>query len=146
MVKDIVDFRNFRLIGTALGAGSAGIQGIFHGPGYYYLLAIPYIIFNGDPYGGVVLMFIFGAGTLALGFLLGKKMFGDVGALLLTTLLAISPPLIAQSRAIWSPFPSTFFVMLSLLFTYLMNLKIKKQNILIFLFLCLLSVILLLRK
>src|SRR3990167_1835456 len=134
MVKDIVDSHNLRLIGTALGAGSAGIQGIFHGPGYYYFLAIPYIIFHGDPYGGVILMFIFGVGALIVGFLLGKKMFGNTGALLLTTLLALSPPLIAQARAIWSPFPSTFFVMLSLLFTYLINVpKIKKQNILVFL-------------
>lgn len=134
IVKDIVDLHNLRLVGTVLGAGSAGIQGIFHGPGYYYFLAIPYIIFQGDPYGGVVLMLIFGLGTLAVGFLLGKKMLGNTGGLFLTTLLAISPPLIAQSRFIWNSFPSTFFVMLSLLFTYLINVpKVKKQNLLIFL-------------
>lgn len=134
MTKEIVVDHHLRLIGTPLGGGSAGIQGIFHGPLYYYFLAIPFILFSHDPYGGVVLMFIFGLGAICMGFLLGKKMLGLMGGLLVAALLSLSPPIIAQSRAIWSPFPSTFFVVLSLYFTFLINTtKGKKNGIIIFL-------------
>lgn len=129
MVKEIVDGHHMRLIGTPLGAGSAGIQGIFHGPGYYYFLAIPYVLFAGDPYGGVVLMFVFGVLALAVVFFLLYKLFGTFGALLGTSLMALSPPIIAQSRFIWSPYPSTLFIALAFLFTYL----IKKGSKYIFL-------------
>ncbi len=129
MVKEIVDGHHMRLIGTPLGAGSAGIQGIFHGPGYYYFLAIPYILFAGDPYGGVVLMFIFGIAALVTLCILLYRLFGVFGALLGASLLALSPPIIAQSRFIWSPYPSTVFIALAFLFTYL----IKRGNKYIFL-------------
>ncbi len=118
MVRDIVENKDLRLIGTQLGAGSAGIQGIFHGPGYYYFLAIPYILFSGDPYGGVVLMFVFGLGAIFLSFLIGKKSFGTIGGIILATFIALSPPIIAQSRFFWSPFPSTFFALIAFYFVY----------------------------
>ena len=41
-VKDIVINHKLTLIGAELGAGSAGISGIFQGPFYYYFLAMPY--------------------------------------------------------------------------------------------------------
>lgn len=113
MTRDIVDYHHFRLIGTPLGAGSAGIQGIFHGPLYYYFLAIPYVLFNGDPYGGVVLMFVIGLLSLTVGYFLGKRLFGFWGAIFFLLLLSLCPPLIAQSRFIWSPYPSTLFILLS---------------------------------
>lgn len=128
MTKDIVVKHHFPLIGTPLGAGSAGINGIFHGPGYYYFLAIPFILFNGDPYGGVVLMFLYGIGALVAGFFLGRRIFGNIGGLIFLTLLAISPPLITQSRSLWSPYPSTLFIILSIYFTYLFVFE-KKWNI-----------------
>ncbi len=125
MTQEIVDDKNFRLIGAPLGGGSAGINGIFHGPGYFYFLAIPFIIFNGDPYGGIVMMYSFGIGTVLLSFWLAKRLFGNNFALLLTALISLSPPLISQSRAIWSPFPSTFFIVLSFIFVYLLTNKKK---------------------
>lgn len=121
ITREIVVEHHLRLIGESLGAGSAGIQGIFHGPGFYYFLAIPFILFNGDPYGGIVLMLLFGLAALLLVFLLGKKIFGASEGLVMTVLTALSPPLIAQSRAIWNSFPSTFFILLSFYFTYLIN-------------------------
>lgn len=117
-VQKIVDKGKLTLIGTEIGAGAAGFKFIFHGPGYYYLLTIPYLLFRGDPYGGVVLMFILGIASLGLAFFAGNKIFGKNGGLYLTLLLAISPPLISQSRFIWNSYPATFFIILVYYFIY----------------------------
>lgn len=133
MTRDIVVNHHLTLIGTALGAGSAGINGVFHGPGYYYFLTIPYILFSGDPYGGVVLMFLFGTASLVVAFFLAREIFGTFFALVTTTLLSLSPEIISQSRSIWSPHPTTFFILLSFFFTYLMLTDTKRGLLYIFL-------------
>lgn len=125
-VKNIVIDHKLTLIGAEIGAGAAGFQGIFQGPLYYYLLAVPFIIFQGDPYGGVVLMLLFGLGSIALGFYLGKKLFNIIGAYIIAILLAISPPLISQSRFVWNSHPSTFFVLLTFICVYFLYRRNKK--------------------
>lgn len=121
MTKDIFDNKNLTLIGTPIGGGSAGFQGIFHGPIYYYLLGIPYILADGHPNGGTILMFVIGALSLLLAFLLGRKMLGDLGGFFLMLLVGISPLFIAQSRFIWSPYPSTLFILIALYFIFEIN-------------------------
>src|SRR5258708_3533466 len=74
--KDIAQNHKFTLIGAEIGSGSAGFQYIFQGPGYYYFLAIPYILFQGDPYGGVILMFALGLLSIGVVFYVGLKLFG----------------------------------------------------------------------
>lgn len=133
MVRDIIENRNPILIGTPLGAGSAGIQGIFHGPGYYYLLTIPYILFGGDPYGGLLLMYAYGVSALVVFYLLSRKIFPRLGALLATAFISLSPEIIAQSRSLWSPHPSTLFIVLCFYFTYLFLSAKDKKMLFIFL-------------
>lgn len=128
--KNIVVNHKLILIGTEIGAGSAGISGIFQGPVYYYLLTIPFVIFNGNPVGAVVLMLIFGLLSICLGYFLGKKLFGNFGGILVSLLMSISPVLISQSRFIWSPNPPTLFILLTFLFAYKF---LKKNNLYIFL-------------
>lgn len=129
MTQDIVDNKNLRLIGTPLGAGAAGLQGIFHGPVYYYLLGVPYILFNGNPAGGTVLMFVIGVLSLLASYFLGKDMFGKIGGLLTMALVGMSPLFISQSRFLWSPYPSTLFILLAFYFIF----HIKKSSLNIFL-------------
>lgn len=129
MTADIFDNKNIRLIGTPLGAGAAGLQGIFHGPLYYYFLGIPYLMFQGDPRGGTLLMLLFGMGSVVAGFALGKQLFGRNGGLVLMALIGISPLMIAQSRFIWSPYPSTFFILLAFYFIF----RMKERGIFLFL-------------
>lgn len=130
-VKSIVVDRKPTLIGSEIGAGSAGFQGIFHGPFYYYSLVIPFLIFRGDPYGGILLMFLFGILSVILGYFLGNKLFGKMGGLISALLVAISPPLISQSRFVWNSHPSTFFILLSFFFLYLF-LKERKEKYIFF--------------
>lgn len=129
-VKSIVIDHKPALIGAELGAGYSGISYVFHGPFYYYLLSIPFVIFKGDPYGGVVLMLLFGIASVIFSFYLGKKIFGPAGAIVVALLVAISPPLISQARFIWNPHPSTLFILLAFYFSFLMQ---KKRNLFIFL-------------
>src|SRR3989338_11548996 len=84
-VKNIVIDHKLTLIGSEIGAGVAGFRGIFHGPFYYYLLSLPFIIFRGDPYGGMVLMFILGIATIFLCYIIGRRLFGAKVELLIAT-------------------------------------------------------------
>lgn len=128
-VKDIVVNHKLTLIGSEIGAGSAGFQGIFHGPFHYYFLSIPFIILGGDPYGGIVLMFLFGIASIVLGYFLGKKLFGTTGGIVSALLVAISPPLISQSRFVWNSHPSTLFILLAFYFVYLFTKNKNKKSI-----------------
>ncbi len=55
--RDMVDVREMVVLGKARLIGpTSGIEGFFNGPGWYYLLAIPFILSSGNPYGAVILM------------------------------------------------------------------------------------------
>lgn len=118
-VKSIVVDHKFTLIGSEIGAGAAGFKGIFHGPFYYYSLVIPFIIFWGNPYGGMVLMFIFGVTSLFFSYFLGKTIFNKMTGLVIASLVSLSNPLVSQSRFIWNSHPSTIFILLTFYFTFL---------------------------
>ncbi len=119
--KQIVVDHKLILIGTEVGAGQAGVSGLFHGPLYYYMLTIPFVLFNGDPSQAVWLMFLFGIFTIVLSYFLGRRLFGFFGGLLVALLFSISPVFIAQSRFIWSPNPPTFSILLTYFFTFIMK-------------------------
>jgi len=127
--KNIIVNHKFILIGTEVGAGQAGISGIFHGPMYYYILTIPFVIFSGNPRGMTSLMFLFSTLTIFLGYYFGKKLFGKSGGLVTALFISISPVFIAQARFLWSPNLSSLFILLSLYFVYLLNVSKKYRNI-----------------
>ena len=118
LVKEMIDYHKLRLIGAEVGAGSAGLSGIFHGPGHLYLLSIFYISFKGDPYGSIVYMFIFGFGTLLITYIVSRKIFSRNNSLLVTFLIAVAPEIVTQSRFLWNPHPSSFFIIIVLYLVY----------------------------
>lgn len=99
-VREIVENKKITLIGAEVG----GIGGFFQGPGWNYLLVIPYVLFNGDPYGGMVFVLLVGMATVGSAFLLFRNKLGIFPALFISFLLAVSPGIISQSRFIWPPF------------------------------------------
>lgn len=117
-VRKIVVEKKPTLIGSEVGAGMAGLQYIFHGPYYYYSLIIPFLLFKGDPYGGLVLMFLFGVASLFLCFYITRKIFDVKTALITTFLLSICPSITSQSRFMWNSHPTTFFILLAFWFTF----------------------------
>lgn len=129
-VKNIVVDHKLTLIGSEVGAGAAGLNGIFQGPMYYYFLSIPFLITNGNPYSGVVLMFILSSLSIVFSYYLGEKLFGAMGGIVAALIIALSPMFIAQARFTWNSNPSTLFILLAIYFTYL---GLKKDNKYIFL-------------
>lgn len=53
-VREMVVLRKFRLIGP-----TSGVEGIYNGPAWYYLLALPFVVSSGNPYAPVLLMVVF---------------------------------------------------------------------------------------
>jgi len=109
------------LIGAEVGAGFAGLNGLFHGSGYYYILSVMHFLFHGDPYGGLLLMLIFGTAALVLTYFFTKNALGNATAIISTFLVAISPLLAPQSRFIWNHHPTTFFIIIFFFFMYRIN-------------------------
>lgn len=126
-VKNIVVDHKLTLIGSEIGAGVAGFRGIFHGPFYYYLLALPFIIFRGDPYGGMILMFILGIATILLSYIIGRRIFGAKVGLLAAAIVAVSPPFISYSRFVWNSNPAPLFVLLAFYLVFLFSKKGKTK-------------------
>lgn len=126
-VKRIAVDHKLTLIGEEVG----GRGGFFQGPGWYYLLSVPFILTKGDPYGAMVMMFLLGVFALVAGAYFSKKMFGGCVSLWVTFFLSVSPAIISQSRFIWNPFPVTaiFVFILYSLFRILQ----KKEKYVIFL-------------
>lgn len=120
---NIVVTHKLTLIGSEIGAGSAGLNGIFHGPGYYYLISLVYLLFHGDPYGSLLLMFAFGVGTLIVTYFTTKKMFGKYTAVVSLFLVGISPLIVSQSRFLWNSHSTSFFIALVLYFAYMISEK-----------------------
>lgn len=118
-VKNIVVDHKLTLIGSEVGAGLAGLSGIFQGPFHYYFLSVPFILTKGDPYSGVVLMFAFSILSVLFSYFFGRKVFGVIGGLTTALLFALSPMFIAQARFVWNSNPSTLFILLAYFFTYL---------------------------
>ena len=112
-VKEIVVNHKLTLIGTEVGSG-----GFFQGPGWYYLLSIPFYLWKGDPYGGMILMLMSGILTVALSVIFGRKIFDAKTALAIGFLVAISPAIIAQSRFIWPPFIVSLLAVFFIFFLY----------------------------
>ncbi len=122
--KAIVVDHKFPLIGDEVG----GARGFFQGPGWFYLLSVPFVIFHGDPYGAIVLMFFVGVSVIAASYLLFAPQLGLLSGAGIALLLAISPTLISSSRFAWPPFVIPILTVLYLFCVYKV-IQGKKQYI-----------------
>jgi len=129
--QEIVQEHRLTFIGP-----TTGVQGVFHGAWWYYLLVIPYLLFKGNPGGfSLFLVLVFLSSTVAFSFFL-KKRFNKETALFFFTLVSLSPYFIYNSFFAISSFP---LLPLTLLFLYLVYrfLSDKSPRTLFFLFLTL---------
>jgi len=115
---EIVENHKLTLIGAEAGSGVAGFNGIFQGPGYFYLIALAYALFGGDPMGGQFFMLLFGLAAMVLAAYVGYEIFGSVGSVVFLFFVTVSPLIVSQSRFIWSSHPVTLFVILALYFAF----------------------------
>ncbi len=99
-VKKIVFDQKITLIGPYTSLG-----GVFQGPLYYYLLAIPTFLFKGNPWGNIFLMLIISLLTMAVTFFFMRKYFGLIPAVITLAFFAVSPEAIAAATFFWNPHP-----------------------------------------
>ncbi|HUD45095.1 MAG TPA: hypothetical protein VMR41_06115 [Patescibacteria group bacterium] len=126
-VNEIVHHLKIPLIGP-----TTGMEGVFYGPWWYYILTIPFIVFNGNPSGISFFMALLGVLTAFLSFLVGRKIGGELTGLILASLVSFSPGMI--SSQIWNPYLALPFIMLLFYFIAQSYEEKTQRRILVFFF------------
>lgn len=96
------------------------LAGVFQGPLYYYLIAIPSKLTNGDPLGPLVLMLCISMLTIILASYYSWRYFGFTTALIICVLFSVSPEAIAAATYTWNPHPMWLLIVLYIFTFYLL--------------------------
>lgn len=107
VVWDFIHNHKVSLIGP-----TTGIEGIFRGPWYYWLIAPAYLVGRGDPVWSSVFLSLTTVLAIYLIFLLGKKIGGDAAGLIAAAIAAFSYNLLLASRWLSNPTPMLLISML----------------------------------
>lgn len=102
-VKVFMDSNKLPLIGA-----HSPLPGVFQHPAFYWLLSIFYILFNSDPYGGMVMMFIVSALGLLICYPVCRLAFDKNESLIILILYALSYSVSHSARILWPPLPIYF--------------------------------------
>lgn len=125
-VKGILYDHHPTLIGP-----STSLRGVFQGPLWYYLLAFSVGIYNGDPWGGIVLMFVLSMSVLLVVYFWMRKIFDKKTALITFFLFAVSSEAAAAATYAWNPHPMWLLVVVYIFTFYSVIYKSNKFNILL---------------
>jgi len=128
IVKKIIIDGNFTLLGPKLGPFS-DIANIYLGPAYYYLLSPSLIIFRLNPVGPAIFMAALAIITVYIIYLICRKFFSTNTAVIASTLYALNPELINQSRVALNPFTIPLFTSI-LIYSLLMIIKSSSKSFL----------------
>src|SRR5258706_15615169 len=79
---------------------TTGVEGIFYGPWWYYILSLPFAVSWGNPQYVGYFIALTGIVTIILLFYVGKKIGGNTLGIILALLSAISPAMIGFSAQI----------------------------------------------
>ena len=107
-VRNMVELRKPTLIGPW-----GSIAGVYFGPLWYYLLAFPYILFNGDPRGAVLVPLLSNIATLLIGWWYLRRKKHPIAATVWVLLYGFSPLVISTSEF---PFHANLLPLVTLLF------------------------------
>lgn len=124
-VKSIVFDHKLTLIGPYTSLG-----GVFQGPLYYYLLAIPTVLFDGDPWGSVLLMLVISLATVVLASFWIYKRFGKTAGIITLVLFSFAPQAIAAATFSWNPHPMWLLIVIFILSFYEVNTGRQKMSFL----------------
>lgn len=113
IIWDLIHYHKFFLIGPV-----TGIEGIFLGPFYYYLLTPFYLIGRGNPVTAAAGLSWLTVASVFLVYLLGKKIYNRGVGLIAALLYGFSYNLIVFSRWLANPNPLPFFTLLVLFCLY----------------------------
>lgn len=120
---------------------TTGLEGVFYGPTWYYILAVPFVIFGGNPQGLAFFIALTGICSIVFAYMLGKMIKDEYIGLLFAAFIAVSPSMIGIASQIWSPNLVPLFLFPSLFLTtsfFQKRFLSKKQAILLGIFIGLL--------
>ncbi len=117
IARRIMFERQPALIGPVTSVGN-----MYLGPFYYYFMVFPLLLSYPDPIGPTLAVAFVGVMTLALIYVVGKKMFGKEIAFISMAIYAISPIVVTNVRFSWNPNIVPFF---SVLLVYCLYLSLK---------------------
>lgn len=124
--RDMVDVRNLVVLKKIKLTGpTSAINGLFNGPAWYYLLAIPFLLSGGNPYASIIMEIILWA---IGGFFLLKltSRFGRFATLVSGVLWVASDYIVLTNLYAFNPNP---IVLLTPLFVYLLYQYIETGNL-----------------
>ena len=101
VVWEMMTKKPIRLIGP-----TTGLEGVFTGPFYYYLLLPGYVLGHGDPTVAAKWMALIASLSIPVFFFFAKEAFNARAALLGSFLLAILPGPVEYSRFLFNPNPT----------------------------------------
>jgi 4-amino-4-deoxy-L-arabinose transferase-like glycosyltransferase len=108
---DIIHKGFFPLLGPG-----ASINSQYHlGPFYYYLLAIPYLLGNGNFQAAIIFFSFLNTINIILLYIISKKLFDEKQSLIITAMYTFSNYMLTIGNFPWNPYVLPFFILLSLL-------------------------------
>lgn len=126
--RDVIIVRNLLVHADPILIGpGTSIGGMYLGPLYYYLIAIPLFFANFSPVGPAIFVALLGIVTIWLIWKVGSEWFGKTAGYISAILFAISPTVIVYSRSSWNPNIMPFFALLSI-YSIWQVYKFKKYN------------------
>lgn len=109
VIWDLLHSGRFFLIGP-----TTGIEGIFLGPFYYYLIAPFYAVGSGNPVWPSLWLIILNVAAIFLVYRIGRDYFNQATGILAAVFLSFSYHFALSSRWLSNPTPLPFFAVLSL--------------------------------
>jgi len=109
-VAELVSKKNITLIGP-----TTGIEGVFHGAWWYWLLIPLYVAVDGDPQRILILFGLINSTCIIIAFYLGKELKDEKTGILAATLVCVSAYFISTSAQLWNPNLVPFLLLLWLL-------------------------------
>lgn len=113
IVRNLLTKADFFLIGPGTSVGN-----MYLGPLYYYLIALPLLLFNFSPVGPAVFVALLGVFTIYFVYVVGRDWFSKKAGLIASLLFAVSPTVITFSHSSWNPNIMPFFALLSIYSTW----------------------------
>lgn len=112
--RDVIIVRNLLVHADPILIGpGTSIGGMYLGPLYYYLIAVPLLLANFSPVGPAIFIALLGVATIWLIFKVGSEWFNKKVGLISALFYAFAPTAIVFSRSSWNPNIMPFFALLS---------------------------------
>jgi len=120
LVKKLVVDKDITLVSRY-----SGLEGVFMGPLFTWIMAIPFYLSNGNPNANVIFLSLLGLLSTVITYLVVKQISSKPTALIASFLTAISPIFVSSSKNVLSPSPLVF---LTVIHVYLLWLIIIRKS------------------